>query len=802
MPSEPGRENRHFIQQIIDSDRASGRVTGDIITRFPPEPNGYLHIGHAKSICLNFGLAAEYGGRCHLRFDDTNPETEDTEYVDSIKEDVRWLGYDWGEHLYFASDYFEQLYAYAEQLISLGKAYVDSQSMDEIRATRGTVTEPGTKSPYRSRSAGENLDLFRRMRAGEFPDGAHVLRAKIDMAAPNMLMRDPLLYRIRHAHHYRTGDTWCVYPMYDMAHPLEDAIEHVSHSLCTLEFEVHRPLYDWLVHAVCTPPRPHQYEFARLNLDYTVMSKRKLLLLVKGGQVDGWNDPRMPTIAGMRRRGIRPEAIRAFCDMIGVAKSDNRVDVSLLEYAIRDDLNTEAPRVMAVLRPLKVVLTNWPEGQTDMVNASWWPHDIPKEGTRQVPFSREIYIEQSDFLEHPPKAFHRLSPGAEVRLRYAYIIRCDRVLRDADGSVTELQCTVDLDSRSGSGKRASRRVQGTIHWVSAAHARRAEVRLYDRLFSAADPERVEGSETFLDHFNPDSLEIIPDALVEPVVADAAPGTRYQFERSGYFYLDPEAAAAGRHVWNRIITLRDTWGKRTQAESSVASQASPPNAPSSGSPDSTKKESVAHTPNPLSGLDVASEARAHSLVQEFQLPLESAAVLAGSPGLESWFRRAAGSHSAHSASDQAARAESAPADALANWLVQELRPLLRTADGDADGHAGSVPIPPEHFRALVSMHHRGTLSSRLAREVLADMLTSGDSPDRIVERLGLEQISDEEALSTVMGAVLDAHPDRVAAYREGKKGVIGFFMGQVMQKTGGKANPQVVRHLMETALEGR
>ena len=784
MPNEPGRENRHFIQQIIDSDRASGRVPGEIVTRFPPEPNGYLHIGHAKSICLNFGLAREYGGRCHLRFDDTNPETEDMEFVDSIKEDVRWLGYDWGKHLYFASDYFEQLYDFGEKLIMLGKAYVDSQSMDEIRATRGTVTEPGTESPYRTRSAEENLDLFRRMRAGDFPDGAHVLRAKIDMAAPNMLMRDPLLYRIRHAHHYRSGDTWCIYPMYDMAHPLEDAIENVTHSLCTLEFEVHRPLYDWLVSAVCEPPRPHQYEFARLNLDYTVMSKRKLLLLVKGGHVDGWNDPRMPTIAGLRRRGIRPDAIRAFCDMIGVAKSDNRVDVSLLEYAIRNDLNAEAPRVMAVLRPLKVVLTNWPEGQTDMVEAPWWPHDIPKKGTRQVPFAREIYIERSDFMEDPPQAFHRLSPGAEVRLRYAYIIRCDDVIRDADGTVRELRCSVDLESRSGTGKNASRRVKGTIHWVSAAHAHRAEVRLYDRLFSEADPERVEGSETFLDHLNPDSLEIIPDAYVEPVVAEAAPGTRYQFERNGYFYLDPTFAETNTPVWNRIITLRDTWGRRSKAQ--TASDTTP-NRASEARPGKPSSSPVGHTPNPLSGLDAAGERRAHGLVDEFDLPLESAAVLAGSHMLETWFRSAVAE-------------VGPPPSSIANWMVQELRPLLADANSDSDRDLERIPIPPDQFRKLVELHHRDVLSSRLAREVLSDMITSGEPPEAIVTRRGLEQISDKAALSTVMEAVLAAHPDRVAAYRDGKKGLIGFFMGQVMQKTGGKANPQMVREMLETELE--
>jgi glutaminyl-tRNA synthetase len=781
-------KSRHFIQQIIDQDRATGRVPGEIITRFPPEPNGYLHIGHAKAICLNFGLAEEYGGRCHLRYDDTNPETEDMEYVRSIQDDVRWLGYDWGEHLYFASDYFEQLYAFAEDLIRQGLAFVDSQSMDEIRATRGTVTEPGTNSPYRDRSVEENLDLFRRMRAGEFPDGAHVLRAKIDMASPNMLMRDPLLYRIRHAEHYRTGNKWCIYPMYDMAHPLEDAIEDITHSLCTLEFEVHRPLYDWLVDAVCTPPRPHQYEFARLNLDYTVTSKRKLLLLVKGGHVEGWDDPRMPTIAGLRRRGIRPEALRAFCDLIGVAKADNRVDISLLEYAIRDDLNTAAPRAMAVLEPLKMVITNWPEGVVDTLKASYWPPDHPlahtKGSTRTVPFGRELWIERSDFMESPPRNFHRLSPGQEVRLRNAYIVKCERVVKGPDGTITEVHCTYDADSRSGSGAGASRRVKGTIHWVSAAHSVQAEVRLYDRLFRVPNPDVIEEGQTFLDHLNPDSLQVISDAWVEPAVAEAEAGARFQFERNGYFYRDPVAAAEGRMVWNRTITLRDTWAK----QEAPGQEASRKEASSSGASRSAAPAPVASVRDPLSGLDDAGRARAARLQTDFDgLSLDDAAVLATSTDLDAYFRDVA--------------ASDASADIIqsaTNWLIHEVRPLL-PEDGIA---AVRDRLTPDRFVAVLALHADDVLSNRLAREVLKEVMDTGAEPEAVVDARGLRQISDTSALKAAVQAVVDAHPDRAEAYRDGKTGLIGFFMGQVMQKTGGKANPQVVKGMLEERLAAK
>ncbi|HEV8347970.1 MAG TPA: glutamine--tRNA ligase/YqeY domain fusion protein [Vicinamibacterales bacterium] len=548
-----------FIRSIVEEEVASGKHHGRVATRFPPEPNGYLHIGHAKSICLNFGVAAEHGGTCNLRFDDTNPTKEDVEYVDAIKEDVRWLGFQWSAELY-ASDYFERLYQFAVDLIKAGKAYVDSLNADQIRQYRGTLTEPGKNSPYRDRSVTENLDLFARMRAGEFPDGAHVLRAKIDMASPNLNMRDPTLYRIRHAAHHRTGDAWCIYPMYDFAHPLSDALERITHSLCTLEFEDHRPLYDWLVNALISGDKPRQIEFARLNLNYTVMSKRKLLQLVQQGRVSGWDDPRMPTITGLRRRGYTPESIRDFCARIGVAKKENVIDVAQLEHSVREDLNRRAPRVMGVLRPIKVVLTNYPEGQVEEVDVINNPEDASA-GTRKVPFARELYIERDDFMENPPKKFFRLSPGSEVRLRCAYFIKCADVVKDDRGEIVELRCTYDPATRGGDSP-DGRKVKATLHWVSAAHALPAEVRLYDRLFSVEDPENTPEGKTFLDCLNPDSLEVIRDALVEPGLASAAPGLRVQFERLGYFVVDPDSRPGGL-VFNRTVSLRDTWAKIAQ-----------------------------------------------------------------------------------------------------------------------------------------------------------------------------------------------------------------------------------------------
>jgi len=548
-----------FIRAIVDEDLAAGRNHGRVATRFPPEPNGYLHIGHAKSICLNFGIAEERGGICNLRFDDTNPTKEDVEYVDSIREDVAWLGFAWASELY-ASDYFERLYEFAVELIEQGKAYVDSLTADEIREYRGTLTEPGRNSPYRDRPVAENLDLFTRMRAGEFPDGTHVLRAKIDMASPNMNMRDPTLYRIRHASHHRTGDAWCIYPMYDFAHPLSDAIERITHSICTLEFEAHRPLYDWLVNNLIVGDKPRQYEFARLNLNYTVMSKRKLLQLVQQRLVSGWDDPRMPTISGLRRRGYTPESIRDFCTRIGVAKKENVIDVAQLEHSIREDLNKRAPRVMTVLRPVRLVVTNYPVDQVEEVDVINNPED-ESAGTRRILFSRELYIERDDFMENPPKKFFRLSPGQEVRLRCAYFIRCTEVVKDAAGRIVEIRCTYDPSTRGGDAP-DGRRVKATLHWVSAAHAVNAEVRLYDRLFSVENPENVPGNKTFIDNLNPQSLEILHGCVAEPSLAGRPPGTRVQFERLGYFCVDPDSKP-GALVFNRTVSLRDTWAKIAQ-----------------------------------------------------------------------------------------------------------------------------------------------------------------------------------------------------------------------------------------------
>ena len=556
MSEDTAKPKKDFIREIIDADLASGKHT-TIVTRFPPEPNGYLHIGHAKSICLNFGIAQEYpDAHCNLRFDDTNPAKEDTEYVDSIQEDVRWLGFDWGENLFFASDYFEKLHAFAIQLIEKKKAFVDSLSAEEIREYRGTLTEPGRPSPYRERTVEENLDLFARMTAGEFEEGQHVLRAKIDVASPNMNMRDPTIYRIRKASHHRTGDTWCVYPMYDFTHGLSDMLEGVTHSLCTLEFEHHRPLYDWFLEVLETPCRPRQIEFARLNLGYTVMSKRFLLKLVESGRVSGWDDPRMPTISGIRRRGFTAEAIRRFCSRIGVTKFHGMTDLSVLEFNVREHLNEVAPRRMGVLRPLKLVITNYPEAQEESFEAVNNPED-PKAGKRPVPFSCELYIEQDDFMEDPPRKYFRLAPGREVRLRYAYYVTCDEVIKDGAGNIVEVRCTYDPESRGG-GTPDGRKVKGTIHWVSARHAISATVRVIDRLFSVEDPHAAGGE--LEDHLNPDSMATNVDCQVEPSLRDATSGFRFQFERLGYFCVDPDTTKDAL-VINRTIGLRDSWAKQ-------------------------------------------------------------------------------------------------------------------------------------------------------------------------------------------------------------------------------------------------
>jgi glutaminyl-tRNA synthetase len=559
MTSTDQTPSSNFIRIIIIDDVQAHKYDRQIMTRFPPEPNGYLHIGHAKSICLNFGLAAEFGGVCNLRFDDTNPSKEDIEYVDSIQEDVRWLGFDWENRLYYASDYFEKLYDYAVQLIQKGRAYVCSLSADEIRQFRGTLTEPGKDSPYRRRSVAENLDLFTRMRNGEFPDGAHVLRAKIDMAASNVVMRDPAIYRIRHASHHRTGDRWCIYPMYDFTHCLSDSIEGITHSICTLEFENNRALYDWVLDTLDVACHPQQIEFARLNLTYAVLSKRKMIELVENGVVNGWNDPRMPSISGIRRRGYPPEAIRNFCDRIGVAKRDSTVDMALLEHCVRENLNESTPRVMAVLRPLRVIIDNYPDDQIEWLDAPYHP-DNPQMGSRNLPFSRVLFIEADDFMEDPPKKFYRLAPGREVRLRYAFYIKCERVVKDeVTGEIQELHCTYDPETRGG-GASDGRKVKATLHWVSAEHAIGAEVRLYGHLFTRSDPDSAKDGTDFKAFINPDSLKKLTDCRLEPGLANAAPGSRYQFERLGYFCVDSVDSCESALVFNRTVTLKDEWAK--------------------------------------------------------------------------------------------------------------------------------------------------------------------------------------------------------------------------------------------------
>jgi len=561
---ESSRQSLDFIRTIIEGDLKSGKNSGRVATRFPPEPNGYLHIGHAKSICLNFGIAARYGGTCNLRYDDTNPTKEEVEYVESIQADVHWLGFDWGDRRFYASDYFEKLYQFAIELIKSGKAYVDSLSADEIREYRGTLTQPGRNSPYRDRSIEENLDMFARMRAGEFPDGTHVLRARIDMSSPNFNMRDPTIYRIRHASHHRTGDLWCIFPMYDFAHGLSDAIEGITHSICTLEFEDHRPLYDWFLDNLDVPCHPRQIEFARLNLNYTVMSKRKLLELVEGRYVSGWDDPRMPTISGMRRRGYTPESIRSFCDRVGVAKKENVINVALLEHAVREDLNLRAPRMMCVLQPLRLKIDNYPEEKVEEMKAINNPEN-PAAGSRMVPFARELYIERDDFSENPPPKFYRMAPGRTVRLRYSYLVTCTGVSKDAEGRVVEVHCTYHPESLDPSAAGVPK-AKATLHWVSGRHAIRFEARLYDRLFTVEDPTDERDGGDWKSHLNPHSLEVLTECRGEPALAAAQAGGEFQFERLGYFCVDPDSSSE-LLVFNRTVTLRDTWAKIQRGQQS-------------------------------------------------------------------------------------------------------------------------------------------------------------------------------------------------------------------------------------------
>ncbi|MEE8525942.1 MAG: glutamine--tRNA ligase/YqeY domain fusion protein [Thermoanaerobaculia bacterium] len=761
-----------FIRDIVREDLRSGKHTR-ILTRFPPEPNGYPHIGHAKSICLNFSVAEEFGGVCNLRFDDTNPETENMEYVEAIQRDIRWLGFDWQDRLFFASDYFEDLYRQAVHLIETGKAYVDSLDEDGIREYRGTISEPGRPSPYRDRSVAENLDLFARMRAGEFEDGAHVLRAKIDLAAKNMLMRDPVLYRIRKKSHYRTGDAWCIYPLYDFTHCLSDAFESITHSLCTLEFENNRELYDWVIDHATVASRPRQYEFARLNLSYTVTSKRKLLQLVHKGLVSGWDDPRMPTLSGLRRRGVPPRAIRDFCDRIGVAKTHNVIDVAQLEFATRDVLNQEAPRVLAVLRPLKIVIENHPPSAADApewLDADYFPHDVPKTGSRRLPFSREIYIERDDFEEEPPPGYFRLAPGREVRLRYAYIIRCVGVVRDDAGKVVELRCTSDPDSRGGQAA-DGRKVQGTIHWVSAAHSLPAEVRLYDRLFVDEAPDgREEDFETFL---NPKSLEVLSACRVEPGLGDAAPGDRFQFERRGYFVVDEDSSAQGL-VFNRTVTLRDTWAKVTDSGDAAERRGLAAAKAKSKAAAKARQRQASRTEVEESRLTAEQESacqryRAHGAAGH------DAQVLAQHPDLGVFYT-------------QLLETRADPRTA-ASWVVNEVGRELK------DRGLAALAFGAAELAELLALIDDGTITGTIAKQVFAEMAASGGSPGDVVRAQNLEQLSDESKLAGIVETVLRDHPDQVAAYRAGKTALIGFFVGQVMKASRGRAHPQRVHRLL-------
>ncbi len=815
-----GPPGTDFIRQRVRADLEAGRYGGRVVTRFPPEPNGLLHIGHATAICLNFGVAEEFGGRCHLRYDDTNPEKEDEAYARAIQEDVRWLGFDWGEHLYYASDYFERMYECAVTLIEKGLAYVDSQPLEAIRAGRGTVTEPGTPSPYRDRTVEENLDLFDRMRAGEFDDGAHVLRGRIDMGHPNMLMRDPVLYRIRHATHYRQGDAWCIYPLYDYAHCLEDAFEGVTHSICTIEFENNRELYDWVLESTgFEEPRPHQYEWAGLDLENAVLSKRRIAPLVKAGVVSGWDDPRLATISGLRRRGIPPEAIRLLARLVGVSRSNARTEEAKFDHAIRESLNPVAPRVMAVLDPIRVVLTNWPEGETEEIDAPYFPPDVGREGSRVVPFGRELWIERSDFAEDPPKGFRRLVPGGEVRLRYAYVIRCDEVVRDEDGEIVELRCTCDAETGDGS-KPKGRKVKGTIQWVSAEHGLDAEVRLFgplllpeaeadaaggageaeaydpdapgddlDRAAGDAGPTETESdAEALLARVNPDSLEVVTAARIEASVAGDPADTRYQFERTGYFWRDPVDAADGALVFNRIVALKSGYsaGARQGGTGAGGAEAKPADA---GSSAGRKPKRIAD-PAPASRIsedrrqareaDPGLAARFARYTEELGVSEEHADVLTGSTRAADFFEAALAAHG--------------DAAAVAGWIVADVRGVLdgRTLD--------ALPFDGAALGRLAALVDEGAVSRRAAKDVLARMATEGGDPATLVEEMGLATISDEDALGPTIDEVLAAWPEKVAEYRSGRKQLVGLFVGEVMKATGGAADPQTVRTLLSERLD--
>ena len=765
----------NFITDIIDRDLQAGAVTS-IVTRFPPEPNGYLHVGHSKAVCLSFGVAEDYGGITYLRFDDTNPTTEDEEYVKAIIATIDWLGFQYAE-IRHASDYFPQLYEYALTLIDRGLAYVDTSSEEDIRRMRGTVTEPGVNSPDRDRSPAENRDLFERMRAGEFTQGSMVLRAKIDMTANNMKMRDPLLYRIVDAPHYRTGRDWPIFPLYDFAHPLSDAIENVTHSLCTLEFENNRDVYDWLLDHLIDGPRPHQYEFARLNLDYTVMSKRRLRRLVEEGHVHGWGDPRMPTLAALRRRGVTPEAVRDLANRVGVAKANSRTDPSLLEHSIRDDLNTRAPRVMAVLDPLDVELTNVGSEHVQWLDAPYWPHDIAKDGSRRLPLTRDIVIERDDFQLEPDSGFRRLAPGRAVRLRHGYVIRCDEVVTDDAGTVTKLSCSAYLDDLGAAPEGV--KVWATLHWVSRPHAVPFEGRLYEQLFDVPNPD---ASDDFTAHLNPSSEKIVR-GLVEPSVTADPPDTRYQFERLGYFWRDPADSSPDALVFNRIVALKDGYRKRAADERRPARTSEP--RPRKAAEQATGHD---HQPTAVEATSPGSpdhdapvvSAAAVALAGEHDVPEADAEVLVSNDALAALFR-----------DTLAAGAAARPA---ALWIVNEVAPVLRERSGSGATLAGTA------LATLIGMVEGGTITQRVAKELLGDMVDRGDDPAVLVRERGLDRLDDETVIAESVRKVLAANATELDAYLAGKSGLRGYFIGQVMRLTQGRADAATVQRALDAGLE--
>lgn len=746
-------KSKDFLRRVVQEDLNSGKYK-EIITRFPPEPNGFPHIGHAKSITLNFGIARDYQGHCNLRMDDTNPTTEDTRYVEALKDAVEWLGFEWEGNVRFTSDYFAKLYDYAVELIKMKKAYVDSLDEEEIREFRGTVTEAGRRSKYADRSVEENLALFEGMKNGQFKDGEHLLRAKIDMTAANMKMRDPILYRIRHAHHFRTGNTWSIYPLYDFAHCLSDYIEGISHSFCTLEFENNRDIYDWILDTLnLTPPRPYQYEFARLGVNYTVMSKRKLLELVESGIVNGWDDPRLPTIAGYKRRGYTAASILNFCNQIGIAKANSIVDVAQLEFAIRDDLNPKVPRVMCVLDPLKVTITNY-EGDEE-IEASYYPHDVPKEGERKLPFSQEIYIDRADFIENPPKGYFRLTPEQPVRLKYAYIITLQEVIKDKNGKITELKVTYHPDSKSGSDT-SGIKVKSAIQWVEAKSSKKVEVRVYDRLFKSEAPEGV-------DDINPDSLKIIKDALIEPAVIRQKPDERFQFEREGYFYADPIDYHDSAPVFNKIVALKESTSKKKKAPQIKK--------------ETPKKVHIEGEVNPMSQEELALFER---YTKELKLNSEVANTLARDEKLSNFY------HIALQELDSPI--------SLANIISNEVAREFKQIDSKA------LKFTQKDIADLVRMIDEETISSKIAKEVFEQMAKSGENPRKIVETKGLTQISDPAIILSIIEDVMNKNPDNVEKFKAGNTKLLGFFIGQVLKATGGKANPQIVNKLVGEKLE--